>query len=115
MELIKVKQVSYTIHKKPDNITMSNWSNFWKDKLDKLDKIHRYPGSYAGDSPFKDASDDDMDNYMYEAEIENGEEVVLGIEFTSEEANSIADPLYGMMSDILGRVRSKSNTTKETT
>ena len=115
MELIKVKQVSYTIHMKPDDITSSDWSNFWKDKLDKLDKIHRYPGSYAGHTPFKGASDDDMEKYVDLTEIENGEEVILGIEFTSEEANSIADPHYGMMSEILGRVRSKSNTTKETT
>jgi len=115
MELIKVKQVVYTIHKKPDNIKMSDWTNFWKDKLDKLDKIHRYPVSYAGHSPYKEATDDDMDNYVYHTETESGEEATLSIEFTSEEALSIADPSYGVMSDILGRVLSKSNTRKEKT
>tara|TARA_R100000008_G_C3537491_1_gene142882 strand:- start:65 stop:430 length:366 start_codon:yes stop_codon:yes gene_type:complete len=113
MELIKVKQVMYTIYSKPDNIKMSDWTNFWKDKLDKLNIIHRYPASHAGESPFKDATDDDMDNYVYESEIENGDEATLSIEFTSEEALSIADPHYGFMSDILGRVLSKSNYRKE--
>ena len=32
MELIKIKEVSYKIHKKPEDMKMSDWSNFWKDK-----------------------------------------------------------------------------------
>ena len=112
MELIKLKEVTYKILKKPKDIKLSDWSNFWKDKVDNLDRIHRYPVSYAGESPFKDVSDEDMLNYVDSPLIEEGDEATLSIEFTSEEALSIADPHYGFMSEILGRVRSKSNSNR---
>ncbi len=113
MELIKTKQVSYRIHKKPDDIKMSTWIKFWKDKITKLDKIHRYPASYAGESPFKGVSENMLYKYVDYTEEEFGDEVNLSIEFTSEEALSIADPHYGFMSEILGRVRSKSNLNRD--
>ena len=109
MELIKIKEVTYKVLKKPENIKMSDWSNFWKDKLDNLDRIQRYPASHAGESPFKDVSDDDYDDYVESTVEEFGDELTLSIEFTNEEALSIADPAYGFMSHILDRVRSKSN------
>jgi hypothetical protein len=113
MELIKTKQVTYKIHKKPDDMKMSTWTNFWKDKITRLDKIQRYPGSYAGDSPYEILSENMLYKYVDYTEEEFGDEVNLSIEFTSEEALSIADPHYGFMSEILGRVRSKSNLNRD--
>jgi hypothetical protein len=110
MELVKTKQVSYRIHRKPDDMKMSAWTDFWKDKVTKLDKIHRYPNSYAGDSPYKDELEEKLYEFVDHTEIESGDDdAFLSIEFTSEEALSIADPHYGFMSEILGRVRSKYN------
>ena len=113
MELIKTKQVTYKIHKKPDDMKMSTWTNFWKDKITRLDKIQRYPGSYAGDSPYENELEDTLCEFLDHTETCNGDEATLSIEFTSEEALSIADPHYGFMSEILGRVRSKSNLNRD--
>ena len=109
MELIKVRHVSHSVYKKPKDVKMSDWASFWKDRVDELDKVQKYPASYAGSSPYKNASEEEMEKYVDCGEDSGGEDLVLSIEFTSDEANSIADPAYGFMSDILNNINNKSN------